>query len=559
MPYNPNANWTAAAAILGQSPVYYVAIEGLTAYHFSTGPVKSAAVTKKPYLHMPTSIGQKVSQLQGRTGLNLFNLQLTNKGGELNDLFATERSTPTLDSLINRRVVLYAGYASLAEADYAPWARARIRSMRFLKEGTLLELGLSDLRRAQLETMCIHADARGNDVELAFVSDTPEGRGVIITNGDPTGWSQGDRLFLGPSTDAANPGAEEKVTVQQVRDGTNEVFLDPPTTYKYKAGDPVRTAYTLLEGNPLNILLALQTGDFDNATWPLDRAVGLPTGFNIDPADLDVTGVTKERDRCYSDWKMRFKIGRPETGTFLEAKIYRWLGYPRIRLSGQIGFRSFRPPFSDDVNAGLATLTEADIISWDAWRDVDSHVNRVVLGVDSALGGGNPSQTVIEEDAADQALTEEVAEIREESTGFAGNLNGVVLAGAAGAWFLRRFGRAPYQIPVRVHPTKRAIEVGEDLLLTHARMPNPASTTPGLSNLRVEVVERNEDLTGNGVQLVLQRLEFVRPMIVGPPGAGPADYTAASAAQREESTFVGLAGEPVPNFADGTSPYEVAG
>jgi hypothetical protein len=46
-------------------------------------------------------------------------------------------------------------------------------------------------------------------------------------------------------------------------------------------------------------------------------------------------------------------------------------------------------------------------------------------------------------------------------------------------------------------------------------------------------------------------------MVVGAAGAGPADYTAASAAQREASTFVGPAGTPVPNFADGTSPYEV--
>jgi hypothetical protein len=560
VPYSPNANWNAATASRAQQPRYYIAIDGITSYHFSTGPVRAASMPKKPYLHMPAGIGQKISQLQGRTSLNLFTLQITNRNNELNDLFANERTSPTLASLINRRVDLFAGYADLAEADYAPWPGARIRSMRCIQEGTLWEFGLTDLRRAQQETICIYADARGDEIELAFQSDAPAGVGVIRTTGDPTGWNQGDKIFFGPSTDGANPGVEELVAVQQVRDTTNEVFFDPPLIYKYKAGDPVRTGSTLLEGNPLNVLLALQTGDFANATWPLDRAVGKPTGMGIDPGDLDVAGVTKERDRCYSDWKMRFRIARPTSGSsFCESQIYRWLGYPRVRLNGKVGFRAFRPPFPDDVNAGLATLTEADIIDWEVLRDVESRVNRVVLGVDSALGGGQPAQLVTVENTSDQALTEEQAEVREETTGFAGNLSGRRLAEAAGAEFLRRFGDGPFQVKVKAPPTKRAIEAGEDLLLTHSRIPNPKSATPGVSLMRLEVVERNEDLASGRVELVVQDANWVRPMVVGAAGAGPADYNAASAAEREKSTFVGPAGDPVPNFAvDGSSPYEVA-
>lgn len=559
MPYSPNANWNAATASRAQQPRYFVRIDGLTGYDFSTGPVRAAAVTKKPYLKMPGGIGQKTSQLQGRTSLNLFTLQIVNKGGEVNDLFANEKTSPTLASLINRRVDLYAGYADLAEADYAPWGSARIRSLRNIGEGTLWEFGLTDLRRAQQETIAINADARGNGVELAFQADTDTGLGVFKSNGDPTGWSQGDRIFLGPSTDPANPGVEQKVTVQQVRDNTNEIFIDPPTAYKFKAGDPIRTASTLIIGNPLNVMLALLTGDFANATWPLIRAVGLPTGMGVDPGDIDVAGVTTERDRCYSDWVMRFDFSRPVSGsTFLESQIYRWLGIPRIRLNGQIAFRAFRPPYPDDINAGLATLTEADIAAWEASRDVDNRVNRVVLGVDTALGGGQPAQTVTVEDTADQALTEEQAEVREDSTGFAGTYSGVRLAEAAAAEFLRWFGDGPFQLRLKCLSTKRAIEVGEDVLVTHSRLPNPASSTPGLSSKRMIVVERNEDLASGRVELVVQDANYVRPMVVGPAGAGPADYDAASAAQREESTFIAPAGDPVPNFAiDGSSPYEV--
>ena len=288
-----------------------MAIEGLTSKHYSTGPVKAAAVTKKQLLSFPSSIGQKVSQLQGRTSLNLFTLELVNQANELNDLFANEKASPTLATLINKRVTLYSGYADLAEADYAPVAIAQIRGVKASEDATRWSFDLGDLRRAQQETVFLNADARGSRLELAFLQDFVAGVGVFKVTGDPTTWNQGDRIFLGPSTDAANPGAEEKLTVQQVRDITNEVFVDPVTVYKYKAGDPVRSASTLLEGNPYNVMLAVLTGDFANGSWPLVKAYGKPTGLGIAVADLDTTAILKERDRMNPSDVWRFEQTRP--------------------------------------------------------------------------------------------------------------------------------------------------------------------------------------------------------------------------------------------------------
>jgi len=554
MPYNPNANWTARTNAGARSPVYFIAIDGLTSKHFSTGPVRSAATTKKRLLNLPELVGQKVSQLQGRTSLNLFTMQLVNRDDEIGDLFANEKTSPTLASLVNRRVTLFSGYADLAEADYAVWAKAQIRGVDVSMDGGLWEFALGDLRRAQQETICLNADARGQQIELAFFEDQVAGVGVFKTNGDPTAWHQGDRLFLGPSTDGANPGAEEKVVVQQVRDTTNEVFIDPVTTYKYKAGDPVRAASTVLEGNPFNIMLALLTGDFANGSWPLVRALGQPTGLSIATADIDTTGIIKERDRIYPSAVWRFEITKPVRGsTFLEGNLYRWLGYPRVLLDGTIGFRAFRAPYPDDIAAGLATLTEDDILSWEAGRDLDSHVNRVVLGVDSAMGGGSPAQVVTLEDTADQATTGEEPEVREESTGFKGSESGVRLAQGRASVILRRCSDAPYQVRTRVPMRKRAIQVGEDLLLSHPRIPNPASSTPGLTLKRMEVVERNENMKMARVELLLQDANFTRPSFIGPPGGLP-DYDAASAAEREYM-YIGPPGGG--NFSDGTPGYEV--
>ena len=255
-----------------------------------------------------------------------------------------------------------------------------------------------------------------------------------------------------------------------------------------------------------------------------------------------------------SSW--RFEETRPLSGSlFLESKLYRWLGYPVILLNGKIGFRAFRPVYPDDVAAGLATIQEADVMSWHADRDIDSHTNRVVLGVDSGFGGGDASQIVTVQDAADQATTGEEAEIRESNTGLIGSLSGVRFAQGRASVFLRRFLDGPYQVTARLHPRKRAIQVGEDVLVTHSRFPSPASSTPGLAAKRMEVVERSEDFVSGQVEVVLQDANFVRPSFIGPSGALPG-YDAATANEREH-LYIGPAGTPVPNFDDGTPPYEI--
>jgi hypothetical protein len=553
MPFDPNANWTAATNAGAKDPVYYIALEGLASKHYATAPVKTPAVTKKLLLNMPTSIGQKVSQLQGRTSLNLFPVSMVNQGAELNDLFATEKTSPTLDTLINKRVTLFSGYASLAEADYAALVVGQIRDVAIRKDGTLWEMSLVDLRRAQQETIFLNADARGDKLALTFLTDYVAGLGVFKVTGDPTIWQQGDRIYLGPSTDAANPGAEEKVTVQQVRDGTNEVFINPVTTYKYKAGDGVRSASTYLAGNPYNVMLAVLTGDFANGSWPLLAALGQPTGLDIATADIDTTEIIKERDRIMPSDIWIFEQTRPISGSrFLESMIYRWLGYPRVRLGGKLSFRAYRPPHPDEAPS-LTTIAEADVISWEAGRDIDSHVNRVVLGVDTGFGGGNPSQIVTTDETSDQTLTDEAAEQREESTGLAGAYSGTRLAQGRASVQLRRFIDGPYQVTVTVLPRKRAIEVGDDVILTHSRIPNPASSTPGVTSKRMEVVGRDELLDEGPIKLLLQDANWTRPFWIGPSGGLP-DYDAASSAQREYG-YIGPSGGG--NFSDGTPGYEI--
>lgn len=122
--YAPNANWTAAIEAARQSPIYYVAFDGLTTKHYSTGPVKSAAVTKKQFLQEPSGGGVTLDIIAGVQTIQTASFEILDVDDDLTDLISTNvtggRSTGSLSTLINRKVTIYGGDASLAEADYAP-------------------------------------------------------------------------------------------------------------------------------------------------------------------------------------------------------------------------------------------------------------------------------------------------------------------------------------------------------------------------------------------------------------------------------------------------------
>jgi len=552
--YNPNATWTARKAERQQAPVYYVAIDGLTTKHFSTAPVKAAAVTKKPLMKLPTEIGQTLNPLQGKATLRISNLRLVDTAGEITDLVSTEKPSPTLPTLVNRTVTLYEGDADMNEVDYAPVAIGDISDVRLTEDLVTYELTLVDVKRAQNEDLFTNADASGLQRYSDFLSVGPNAGDKAASVVNVPGVQQGQQLFLGPSTHGSYPGGEEKVEVAAVV-GT-VIYFRSALTKSYLAGDPIRWATTILQGNPINIIRACLTGDFANGSFPLEVAVGMPTGLGVPTSLLNDTYLARERDRMIPEHTIRFESRQPIRGfQFLEQRLYRFRGYPFMDGGGKFAFRLYRPVYPDDVIAGLPTITEADVVAWRWERGFDLHVNRVELGYDFDAESGNPADTVIVQDTADQTATKETATLELDDTGLLTSVRGIRIGEVLGAGLLRRYIKPPPLLRITLGVHKKALEIGDVVLFTHSKVTNVLLGIRGFVASRLEVVERAERPEAGEIELKLLDPGFTRPAWIGASGALPG-YDAASAAQREYA-HIGQSGIPVGNFGDGTSPYEV--
>jgi hypothetical protein len=565
--YDPNANWSAAAASRQQSAIYKVAIDGL-ATQYSTAPVKSPAGTVKPYLQMPGVIGQRVDPLTSKHSVQISTIEIVDRDDELTSLVATETASPTVTTLVNRKVTIYSGDSSIDEADYAPIAIGEIGDHEFAGLNTL-KLTLRDVKRAQEEEVCRNADADpvGRiDTRLSAAASAGSDQIQVVSLANieapsPTEASDtGVKLYL--SNTASDH--EEKVQVLAILNAsTGLIRLRKPLVNSYIVGDRVRWASTIVAGNVINVIRAFLTGQFGTpgsagtASFPLDEALGEPTGLDISSSDIDDAYLIRERDQGpFTEHKVFIELRSPEKGaTLMEKKLYATRGYPVLLGSGKLAFRSFRPEFAEIAAAGLPTITQDDVISYRWKRPHRLHINRIEVGVDYDLDRNEASQTIPTEDTDDQDDTKEIAVLDVENLGLRAIDSGVRLAEGCGARMLRRYLAPPLELEVECHMTKRAIEMGDVVQFTHPIVSNIETGTRGYTARRVEVIERAEHANQKRIQFVLDFYDYGRPFITGPATPDP-DYDSATAAQQEYA-YVGGTGTPPAAFPDGRPAYEV--
>lgn len=554
MPYNPSAEWTAATALKPQRQVYYAAFDGLTSMHFSTGPVDGATVTKKLLLKNPTGISQKIDQLKGRNSLSLLTLELVDRDRVITDLVATEHSGAPLATLINRKVTLYAGYATLPESKYAVVAVGQVSDCNLLDDGETFRVVLADLQRNTHDDVFTNSDAstgRGR-TDTHLTATATAGNKYCIAFGDLSGLSAGDKAFIGPNSS----GEEERVTIRTIR-SNGEVGFEEALQYSYASGDPFRWATTIIRGNPINMIWSVLTGTFSlTGDFPLLLVRGMPTGLGISTSEIEEDVLAAERDRFLPEHVWEMEIAKPTPGfRLLEDRIYKFLGYPTVSIRGRYSFRLYRPAYPDVAGAGLPQIAQDSILSWRWKRAHELHLNRVKIGVGYDIGTDRVARYRTLEDTADQAATRETIEFSEDEAGFALDYQADRLADACAAGLFRRFLNPPPQITLRCDPTLRAYEAGEVVEVTHPLIPNEQTGERGLSGRRLEIVERAEQFADQTVEYVVQEPGYTRPAFVGASGTLP-DYDSATDAQREY-LYIGPPGTPAPDFDDGTPPYEV--
>jgi hypothetical protein len=414
--------------------------------------------------------------------------------------------------------------------------------------GVGYEFSCGDPKRKTVEDLFTNADAGSTQINRTLSASAAAGS-IVVDPNSITNINEDDKFFLRNGS-----GQEERIEVERVT-GSNKIVTKTALQYSYSPGDEIRWATTILEGNPINMLYALLTGDFFNGTFPVTTKKGIPTGLGIAAGDIDTTMFQTERDAWMPTLSLYFEIKRQERGlSWIASEINRFFGYLVTTPAGQIGFKALGPRRPTET---IFALTENDILDWQWERRYDLACNRVVVryGYDIAFDRFVESRTV--EDTTDQA-TVGIKERIIESKGFQATSANQRFIDAWARRHLLRYLKGPVQIRVRTHLTKRGATLGETVDLTHSAIPSMRtgtrgeSPTTGKATGTWEIIGVEQDFRGGVMDITMLDNNWTRPAFIAP--AGQPDFGSASSDQKRRA-YISPAGGG--NFSDGSEPYKV--
>jgi hypothetical protein len=452
MTYDPNANWTARAGAQYQQPNYFLVMEGVSAFRFSTGPVLNPSTTYKEYMETPRGVTQEIFPLEGKSSIGSLSIDLVDVDEEVTDLLSPGQVVATW---INREATLFAGYADLAESDYAEVFRGQVSDWSM--EGVGYTLKIRDLKRTTLENVMRNA-----------TEDTP----------------------------------------------------------------------STIEGNPINIWYALVTGDFANVTFPVTTSGATATGLDVSASLIDETHLEAERDDWLFGWNMRFEFRKPEKAKkFFEDELFLLKGYPLIRGSGQLSVRLYHPAHPAEPPQDL---TEDNIVGIPKAKPLfKDHLNVIEIfgdhdpDFDESEGESEFTLLYSFEDSADITATKERRELIVESKGLRTELDGVRNARFAGGKIRQRYLEPPIEIEAETLFSKRALEIGDVVGVTHSALPDMDTGARGWTLEQCEVVKSQPDFRRGRMRFTLITTTFGRRYRVIAPNSVP-DYTSQTQAQKDK-------------------------
>jgi len=303
---------------------------------------------------------------------------------------------------------------------------------------------------------------------------------------------------------------------------------------------------SIIEGNPINIWFALVTGDFLNGTFPVTTSGAVATGLDVAVALIDETHLAAERDEWLFGWNMRFEFRRPEKAKkFFEDELFLLKGYPLIRGSGQLSVRLYHPAHPGEPPQDL---TEDNIVGIPKAKPLfEDHINVIEI-----YGDHDPDFDEAEdeteftllfsfEDSSDITATKERKELIVESKGLRTALDGVRNATFAGNKIRQRYLEPPIEIEAETLFSKRVLEVGDVVGVTHSALPEMDTGARGWSDVQCEVVKAAPDFRRGRMRYTLISTNFgKRYRVIGPTGL--ADYTSQTQAQKDK--YLSIASSP---------------
>ncbi len=508
-------------ALRENEPAYFVRIDGIATKDYSTHPIQGFSVAKLVCMKIPRGETQSVDLLENTATIGSLEIPMLDVDGEITNLISTEKASPLVSTLINRKMTLYGGYFNETETNFRELFTGEIRDVR-LEEPGLYIFEIADFKRRYEETLMKSLGT----VRTLVMDNSPAAGQANVTFASVSGVANGQVYLLYKKTGAVS----EKLTVQSVNTGTRVVTFTTNLLNAYAVGD-IATNAPRIRGNVVNVFYSLLTGTFStlaSSAYPLIYSDFSPEGLTLTDADLDLASFLDTRDRFLGEYDVEFLFTGPTSAkSFFEKQIYPLGFYPTVNGKGQVGIRAFVPPGPQDP--APFNLDKEHCLEFPTWhRNIREHLNKVIVYGDRDLGSGATAFTTLatQEDTSDQSTTKEKRTHEISSDGLRTALGGVSIAEEIAYRVRRRFFSPPIEVRATAGFTKRGIEVGDIVALSHPNLPDNVAGTLGLTNKIMEVTKISYDFEAGHVVLTLVDTAFKKFAWLG--GASMSDYGSAT-------------------------------
>ena len=325
------------------------------------------------------------------------------------------------------------------------------------------------------------------------------------------------------------------------------------TSYVFSVTDPQKwmqrkifrvatsIAPVIIQGNPINILLALLTstglgtnGDYD--WYAEENGLGLDTDF------VNVTEIEQARDRWYpgDSHYMQFTIKDREVAKdFMEREIFKVLNcYPIIDGHGRFSIKPFKPPLAAlETTQSFDENNIIDLPAWDA--NLSSLINEVEVfyNRNAVTDEFDDEIYYVDADSVDnrgpgkKSLSIKSKGLHSTGIGSQPDRTTDIITSRKSKVF-GRFATPPIKVDFKAWFSRWISEAGDIVPFTHWLIPDIITGLRGYTSERMEIISRDIDWAKGQVKFELLNTGFdkrlyavISPIMTITAVTSPTDFT----------------------------------
>ena len=471
-----------------------------------SGGVATLNITLLPDMQIPKGASQKVDELNGQSNISTFSVNCVDP----DDTLKLASADP---GVIGQLSAFTIGFPGLDVSQFATLHTNRVAAFAPDERGQI--------------TITVQ------DLMIELVSD-------IFVNGGPDPWAIGD------------PTPPQHTPPPSVRDNGVPVSSSNP---RYFSGNAMNLLLAVVQnelglGQATPPALVVTTGGGSgtgqagfgiNPSWQFYDGASDATLINPNPY-VDVPSILLLRNTQFSGDRMEFTFTAPQSGkSWIEEQILKPRGLFWVtRPTGELTLKSMKHP--EATAAASATPISDSQIEGIPKTDRWPVINMIQASIPADTEGGGDQATITFVQDTSRKLYPSPQPFSLSSDGLR------FVYGGFGQLFLvvnRIFNRHAFATPEYTITTQLQFllkNIGEFFLLTHTKLIDPATGLRGVSNVLVEITDKQPDYAQAKITFKVADTRFMKlptgAFQIASAAAGIPVWASASPSQRQQYIFI---------------------